>query len=235
MNTLYVALTRAVDELHVIGVRSPVRKSDYPFNLLDGSLPSALGRARPRPPRAEPRTDADLTLRFRVEREAPPETGPGVDFEGVRRGIFFHSVLAGVDYLGEDWEDQLGRAVRAGGEAGTPWAADAERILAGFFRESPLKAYFERRPGREAYNELQVCDRLGGLFRLDRVVVDPEEVTVLDYKTGDSGDPEAGRTGGEEDRAQMRLYLRFAAELFPDRTVRGVLAYLDRGTWEELV
>jgi hypothetical protein len=33
----------------------------------------------------------------------------------------------------------------------------------------------------------------------------------------------------------MRLYLRFAAELFPDRTVRGVLAYLDRGTWEELV
>ncbi|MBN2198943.1 MAG: UvrD-helicase domain-containing protein [Candidatus Aminicenantes bacterium] len=234
MNTLYVALTRAIDELHIICVRSPVRKNDYPFNLLDGSLPASLGRALPRPPRPEPRTGADLTLRFRVEHEAPPDTRSELDFEGVRRGIFFHDLLAGVDFLGRDWEGRIRRTIRAKGEAGTLWAADAERVLIGFFRESPLRAYFERRTGREVFNELQVCDRRGGLFRLDRVVVDPEGVTVLDYKTGSSGGTEAGRIREEEDRAQMRLYLSLASEVFPNRPVRGVLAYLDRGTWEEL-
>jgi len=234
MNALYVALTRPSAELHVIGVRSPVRKSDYPFNILDDRLPASLGRPRPRPLRSAARADGELTLRFRVEREAPPDTRSESDFEAVRRGIFFHEVLAGIDFLEEDWKDRLGTLVLAKIGSGTPWAADAERVLTAFFQTSPLRAFFERRPGREVFREFQVCDRRGEVFRMDRVIVDLERVTVLDYKTGDSGDPEVRRIWEEENRAQLRLYLRLASEVFPGRQVRGVLAYLDRGTWEEL-
>jgi len=65
-------------------------------------------------------------------------------------------------------------------------------------------------------------------------VVDPDWVTVLDFKTGDPADPEAGQLWDEDNRAQMRLYLRIVADIFPGRRARGILAYVDRGTWEEL-
>ncbi|OGD21564.1 MAG: hypothetical protein A2Y69_10715 [Candidatus Aminicenantes bacterium RBG_13_59_9] len=93
---------------------------------------------------------------------------------------------------------------------------------------------FERRPGRRVHNEFSVCDSLGRLHRLDRVVMDPEGVTVLDYKTGEAEDPEARRRLEEENRAQMRLYLRLMADIQPGLPARGILVYLDRDTREEV-
>jgi ATP-dependent exoDNAse (exonuclease V) beta subunit len=45
LNTLYVAMTRARAELYVIGVRRP--RDNYPFDLLDASLPEAPEDGRP--------------------------------------------------------------------------------------------------------------------------------------------------------------------------------------------
>ena len=44
LNALYVALTRAKHELHIIGVK---KKSDkFPFDLLEPGVPSGEGRRR---------------------------------------------------------------------------------------------------------------------------------------------------------------------------------------------
>ena len=63
------------------------------------------------------------------------------------------------------------------------WSA-ASRIR----RSRPL---FEPRPGRRVFREVDFCDAEGRAFRMDRVVVDPDAVTVVDYKTG--ADTDAGR------------------------------------------
>jgi hypothetical protein len=52
-------------------------------------------------------------------------------------------------------------------------------------------------------------------------VVDPEEITVIDYKTG------SGEGAEERDLPQMRNYLRIVSGLYPRRRVSGVIAYVD--------
>ena len=64
-------------------------------------------------------------------------------------------------------------------------------------------------------------DSEGRLFRVDRIVVDPDKVVVIEYKTG--GDRE---TEGKH-LAQMRNYLRIAGDLYPGRPTEGIIGYVD--------
>jgi RecB family exonuclease len=56
---------------------------------------------------------------------------------------------------------------------------------------------------------------------MDRLVVDPAEVTVIDFKTG-------GEEREEEHHEQVRRYMQLAGDLFPGRRTQGVIAYVDR-------
>jgi ATP-dependent exoDNAse (exonuclease V) beta subunit len=57
---------------------------------------------------------------------------------------------------------------------------------------------------------------------MDRIVVDAGKVTVIDYKTG-SEDPAAHEL-------QVREYMRILSEVYPDRPIEALLAYVDLGT-----
>ena len=52
------------------------------------------------------------------------------------------------------------------------------------FEKSVEASWFEPRPGRLVLREFDVCDAGGDTYRMDRVVVDPESVLVVDFKTG---------------------------------------------------
>ncbi|MBI5641319.1 MAG: PD-(D/E)XK nuclease family protein, partial [Nitrospirae bacterium] len=67
----------------------------------------------------------------------------------------------------------------------------------------------------------EFSDNQGRLFRMDRVVVDTDRVTVIDFKTG--GD----RTMQERHSAQIKTYMRLLKDLFPEKTIEGVVAYTD--------
>ena len=62
---------------------------------------------------------------------------------------------------------------------------------------------------------------------MDRVVVDPDRVTVVDFKTGAE---ESGRY--EED---MRTYARILGQIYPERHVEGILAFVDAGSVRKVV
>jgi ATP-dependent exoDNAse (exonuclease V) beta subunit len=68
------------------------------------------------------------------------------------------------------------------------------------------------------------CDAAGRSVRMDRVVVDPDAVHVIDFKTG--------REAGLGDREQVLTYIAVVKDVFPGRPVRGALAYIDRAVWE---
>ena len=70
--------------------------------------------------------------------------------------------------------------------------------------------------------EATFCDSEGRAYRMDRVVVDPDGIHIVDYKTG----------AEEADPSQVREYIRILRDVFPGRPVRGVLAYVDRRAWE---
>jgi ATP-dependent exoDNAse (exonuclease V) beta subunit len=55
---------------------------------------------------------------------------------------------------------------------------------------------------------------------MDKVVVDTDVVTVLDFKTGEEQNEYA---------TQVRNYIAILREVFPGRAVKGMLAYVDSG------
>jgi alpha-D-ribose 1-methylphosphonate 5-triphosphate diphosphatase PhnM len=85
-----------------------------------------------------------------------------------------------------------------------------------------LEECFAPRPGRTILTEQELCDSSGKLARVDRLVVDPGHVTVIDFKTG-AEDP-------ARNEAQVRDYMSILSEVYPGKTVSALLAYVDLGT-----
>ncbi len=90
-----------------------------------------------------------------------------------------------------------------------------------FCKGEPIAGFYERRPGRVVMQEQELADSRGRLFRVDRVVVDPERVTVIEFKTGREG------VDGEKHAAQMANYLRIMGEVYKGRRIEGIIAYVD--------
>jgi len=86
-----------------------------------------------------------------------------------------------------------------------------------------MAEYFRAVPGREIRKEQEYSDSAGRLFRMDRVIIDPGAITVIDYKTG--GNKEAL----EKYRAQMRNYMRILGEVYPGKSISGIIAFVDLG------
>jgi len=87
-------------------------------------------------------------------------------------------------------------------------------------RDPEVKRYFERREGRRILREQEMTNAAGALYRADRIVVDTGEVTVIDFKTG-----------GDEHEAeyvvQVSEYMAMIRDIYPDKKVSGLLAYVD--------
>ncbi len=228
LNTLYVGFTRAEDELYIVGVRG--KRDQFPIDLLQ-SMDSRIGsktgpRLRSPEPgqaeRSEPREELTLyhhpepiTLPF-----APTETSR---LEERVRGEFVHRVLLFVDRLYENIEPELERLIRrVNDELKTDYPVESlKRTLLEFLNHEDIAPYFKAEPGRIIKKEQDFSDPSGNLFRMDRVILEEGQVTVIDYKTG------ADKEAEKEYLSQLKNYMRILREIYPGRNVEGVIAYVD--------
>jgi len=255
LNSLYVALTRAQYELYIVGVKG--KRGKYPFDVLDtvfertGKDPEILsgtarwtferGKSAPRetyvPPedRGKGGEAGESGHRQEVEHRAgfsepPVNMRESLNSAGVKRGVWIHRILAGIEFNRAGWPGEIAAAIDTLGPADSekPAAEEAGTSLRRAFGKSVEAAWFEPRPKRVVHREFDVCDAGGDVFRMDRVVVDPESVLVVDFKTG-------GRSEfAEEYREQIRRYRGLLKDLYPGRPVRGLLAFLDQDRIEEV-
>jgi ATP-dependent exoDNAse (exonuclease V) beta subunit len=221
LNRLYVGFTRPEEELYVIGVKG--NNQGYPFDLLpvDSYPPSHKPERVLVAPDERPN---DFTIhhyhrqtRFRVESEEM------INIEERRRGEFFHRILFFVEYAGDGFEEELATVIkRVGQETGTDYPEEEiKKPILELVRQEEVAGYFAHRPGREVRREQEFSDAEGNLFRMDRLVLDPELVTVLDYKTGHDKEAE------EKYMAQIRSYMKILAGFYPGKTIEGIIAYVD--------
>ena len=56
---------------------------------------------------------------------------------------------------------------------------------------------------------------------MDRVIIDNDRITVIDFKTGSDKEAE------EKYRVQMKTYMKILRELYDGRNVEGIIAYVD--------
>lgn len=98
---------------------------------------------------------------------------------------------------------------------------DAEEIIATLRKILNLPKIRElfSEKNNPAYNEKEVVDKQGNLKRIDRLILKEKEIIVVDYKTGESY--------SEEHAGQIKEYIDILKEIYPNRSYRGLLIYID--------
>ena len=99
---------------------------------------------------------------------------------------------------------------------------NTKKILLEFVTGEEILPYFVTRPGRSIKREQEYVDSKGRLLRMDRVIIDEDRVTVMDYKTGSEKKAEASHL------SQLRNYMNVLKGLYPDKEICGLIAYVDR-------
>ena len=217
LNKLYVALTRAEREMYVVSIKA--RKATSPSRFFpvgpyrDGS-PSRMDSR-------EPEQEHVAAIRHCATRgiRQVPDAGR-ISLEEAKRGEFIHAVLSRIEFIAVDSERQIDEALefcRLDVRESFDLPSIKTKILA-LLGNPEVALLFAQRAGRYIKNEQEITAADGQLHRLDRMVIDNDIVTVIDYKTGSES---------EEHHAQVRSYIRLAQELYPRRTARGLLAYVD--------
>jgi ATP-dependent helicase/nuclease subunit A len=220
LNTLYVGFTRAEDELYIVGVQG--RRDRFPIDLLK-EMDSQTGRKDvPRPCSPEANRESMVLYHHPDPIKFPFETVEELNLEERRRGEFVHRVLYYVDGL-EDIGPELERIIkRVNDELMTDYPVEAmKRDLLEFLTQEEISPYFRAMPSRIVKKEHDVSDFQGNLFRMDRVIFEENRIFVIDYKTG------TGQEAEKEYLSQVRNYARLLKEIYPDRNVEGIIAYVD--------
>ncbi len=222
LNSLYVAFTRAGSELYVVGVKR--ERETFPFSIFPNGMAYCQGQAAEVPARSAEPTASKGAFHLSMPIELGAGSDDAIRFEEKRRGELVHKIFSLVEYLDDATERRLaeaaeGIALKTGvdREAVNDLAAPALAFLG-----SPLlSGYYEHKPERKVFVEQEIVASDGRLFRVDRIVMDADKISIIEYKTGGDREKEG------EHLAQMRNYLRIAADLFPGRQIEGIIGYVD--------
>jgi ATP-dependent helicase/nuclease subunit A len=162
--------------------------------------------------------------------EAEVRSDEMISVEEKARGEFIHRVLYHIEYLHDNMESVLEDIIRkVNVEAASESAAEGvKELLLRLFGRKEIATFFEPHPGREVKREQEFSDEEGHLFRMDRAVIDPDRVTIVDFKTGREG------WADEKYRAQMNKYMKIAKDIYPGRHLEGRIVYIDLGEIRKL-
>jgi ATP-dependent exoDNAse (exonuclease V) beta subunit len=218
LNKLYVALTRAEEEMYVISVKAERTKTPSEF------FPEHGYESRQKPAVVRPAISRKSSVQLSHEfLHAPlrPTEYAGIALQETRRGDFFHAALEQIYTLDDSMDQQIAEALRYARKLSI-YQADIQQskvLLLTALQNPDARPLFVKTEGRMILNEQEFATRDGALLRMDRVVVDTDRVTVIDYKTGDE------KPGYTE---QITLYINVLRGFYRDRTVEGLILYIDR-------
>ncbi|MCX8012229.1 MAG: PD-(D/E)XK nuclease family protein, partial [Desulfobacterota bacterium] len=224
LNMLYVGFTRAESELYVIGVSR--ENNQFPINFLKKAKP-VLGEKKPPQKRTGTAYFSHLALAYSIrpiEFFSSFSPAEGIKIEERKRGEFIHQLLSFIEYLNDEIESELEEQIRKIIQTTNiiDYPADTvKKEIMEFISQEEIRPYFTWKPGRIILREQDVTDPEGNLLRMDRVIIDENRVTVIDYKTGSE------KIEDEKYFAQVKNYQKILQDLYPDKKVEGVIVYFD--------
>jgi len=218
LNKLYVAFTRAKEELYVISMKA--KRGDEPSKFLPptGYEPKTKPKVVSQPSQAERLIQPEhISERAALQ----PVSAGSIGLYERKRGEFIHAILAKLDFVGDDVAERIRQVVKQAEQESVEQleASHVEQLLVEFLRKPEVREFYLSKQDRKVLNEQEFTRPDGRLFRMDRVVIDPGIVTVIDFKTGNE-DPEYAD--------QVQGYIGILKDVFPHHGLRGFLAYVDR-------
>ena len=222
LNLLYVISTRARHELYNLVIKKIRKSPPKEARLIDIFENRELGAPKARKPEhAAPSAPVEVaSVAARAEQRFDAQRPTYTSFFETAEGELVHAILAKFTAQPQDPGGQIS-AYYDELSPKYPFKFDEEKIaksLVHFMSNSAVVELFMDVPGRQTLTEAEFIDKNGALFRMDRVLVDKDAVTVIDFKTG--------RENPQKYPAQMKNYLAIISEVYA-RPAKGLLAYVD--------
>ncbi len=224
MNKLYVALTRAENEMYVISIINK-HKNISKFLPDDGFT---IGKKTYKEKLEREKENEAQILFPRTRGISQAREMKKIGLEELMRGEFIHDVLSQIVFVGDSLEAQLFKAVE-NVKFKYPYEANSDDIInriRKFIRLPDVISYFIEKPSRKVFIEKEITDKRGILFRIDRIVFDPNIVTVIDYKTGDENN---------EYIDQVKKYVDVLSEKYLGFNIQGLITYIDLGIVKKIL
>lgn len=219
LNKLYVAFTRAEDEMYILIIgnnEQPEGPSKYFSNIEIGTIPSFVQTTE-----AAAETLASGRWTTTISQRTATEFTP-VQKSEMQRGIFFHSVFSYLQFIDENFERNLLRAI-AQAKSEIQFTVDDNEIFSivqQFFAATDFYKYFIVQQFRTALIEQELVHRSGTRYSCDRIIIDENEITVIDFKT-------VARENEEQYSNQVKNYMNLLREIYPQKKILGLIAYID--------
>ncbi|HNX80929.1 MAG TPA: UvrD-helicase domain-containing protein [Candidatus Omnitrophota bacterium] len=226
LNTMYVALTRASEELHIF-VPEYAKGKNY-AGLLFTETVCERGRIQPRKTAQRKKGIPSLLIplsRYRdwiplLQSEFVQEATVGVERKAVQQGIIMHALLAQVGSLHNAKLKEViahaGMAVSSEFSFVKDFSVYTDLLERLIISPAFRKIFFIEEG--QIFQEKSVIDRFGNAKRIDRLIVTADTVMVVDFK---SSRQEKTQT------AQVLEYIKLVREIYSQKTIEGFLAFMD--------
>ena len=241
LNCVYVALTRAAEELYVFLPQNKKKSSWLAAQLFccDGVVEKGEVNEHPKEKSAQKDVSAlDLPASRYVDwisylaqflKGEFSEKRLLENRKNVLRGEVFHYFLSCIGNLSVTDPKSVVKEALEKTQAKFPGFSDPkdiEETLSRFIEDERFSFIFSC--GRaEVYREKEIVDAGGHTKRIDRLIVADDEAIIVDYKT--SVEINAA------DREQVKEYVSLVAKIYPEKKVKGCLVYLDALTLEHVL
>ncbi|KWT82659.1 UvrD-helicase domain-containing protein [Candidatus Magnetominusculus xianensis] len=215
LNTLYVAMTRAKSELYVIAVEGRAGK---------GLFREVSAPPNEKPPVIVSTKSGSVDGQFHLHHDVARPSGliyteQSLNVMEKKRGDFIHRCLSFIDFIDDNPEGILDSLIALVNST-SAFKFPSERTTLSRFLKTPfIVPYFTKGPGTIVKKEQTFSNSQGALLVMDRVVIVPDLVTVIDFKTGSKK--------SEGYVYQLRGYINLLQELYPASRVEGIIAYVD--------
>lgn len=223
LNAFYVAITRAKEELYIfLPNYEHLSQKLYPPIFLKESvfnMGSSIDRLPKYPQEGEHHIHPplindwqDKLYRPLVEKNDLINTARK---KAKERGTFIHNFLANIYKLSTQWKDELKDRLASLNEE----QKEIAPLMKHLFDNEDIRRWFVLPEEIKVYCEKEIIDAQGLRYRVDRVLVSPEEIIVIEFKSGEAR--------SEEHQEQIKNYIKLLEEIYPDRKIEGYLIYID--------
>ncbi|MBI3005946.1 MAG: UvrD-helicase domain-containing protein [Ignavibacteriales bacterium] len=219
LNKLYVALTRAREEMHIVCVMNEERKG--PTKYL---VEQTIGKPQERELRLGLEEQQTLTqVQYSgTLRNVAVSDKRRIALKETQRGELIHELMARLEFLDTNIDRDLESVWERVDKSRRNSFEQSEILMAvkAFLVEGEVSSFFKKDRKKTVLTEQEFVNKNGELFRCDRIVIEDGTVTVIDFKTG-------GQENEKEYLTQVKNYMEILREIYPTKKTQGFVAYID--------
>ncbi|HEY4716702.1 MAG TPA: UvrD-helicase domain-containing protein [bacterium] len=148
----------------------------------------------------------------------------------IEKGESVHKALCFIERLNEEKADEAIKSalVNSLPATGAKFIKEMEGKIRALLEIPEVRKWFFLDEEARVFCEVEVVTNNGDLKRIDRLILGKDSAVVVDFKTGESGNE-------SRDKNQVREYADIIKSIYPERTVRGYIAYIDSGLITEVM